>query len=101
MTQSKHTATPWRESNNDENGLIVGPRGENIAEIFYSPDRPFIVRAVNSHELLLEACEEANRQLETMIQWAEAGDLPNALAIQMKRESFEKTKKALKQAEEA
>ena len=64
MTQAKHTATPWKT-------LTAKLAGDGLSTI-YSDDARYplalglreanaelIVRAVNSHEALVEACKEA------------------------------------------
>lgn len=83
----KHTPIPWRESENKDNGLIVGPNGENIGVVYNTKDRPFIVRAVNSHESLLEG-------LKFMLKYA-----PESMRIK-NPVGYVLAKEALKQAEE-
>ncbi len=72
-TKPQHTPTPWTRaitSAKNMDCLIVNERGKNIAGVFAHPDTgdadsEFIVRAVNSHEALLEACKRAS--FETQI----------------------------------
>jgi len=62
-----HTPTPWKltyyRTTDDKiiYDTLVGPNGENIVSEFYpdnNEDAEFIVRAVNSHEALLEASKK-------------------------------------------
>jgi hypothetical protein len=58
-TKTHHTPTPWRY--NPSQGLdreIIRHFGEVVGKIEKREDAEFIVRAVNSHEALLEAAKE-------------------------------------------
>lgn len=62
QSKQAHTPTPWRLK---EEWIITDSKGDTIAEVIgYSggfeqkPNGPFIVRACNSHEELLEVCHD-------------------------------------------
>lgn len=75
-TQAKHTPTPWNYSENSVNawsdsckdrGNIFSCQlrtGTHIPENQNEINAGFIVRAVNSHEELLEACKRVLAMLE-------------------------------------
>jgi len=64
IPEAKHTPTPWYISR-EENGIttIRGDKANGrlfaVADTLKREDAEFIVRAVNSHEALLEAAKEA------------------------------------------
>lgn len=56
MSDTKHTSTPWLVAGH----LIVSESGTSIAEIRplrAEANAEFIVRAVNAHDALLDACK--------------------------------------------
>lgn len=57
----QHTPTPWEQkSQSNGQAQIYGENGKTIAITYYNDeDAALIVRAVNSHEALLEAAKEA------------------------------------------
>jgi CO dehydrogenase/acetyl-CoA synthase epsilon subunit len=66
---NQHTKKPWRLG--DAGYTIFGPKTENplptvVAKVFHKENATFIVRAVNSHEELLEAAKMAFKLLEKM-----------------------------------
>jgi hypothetical protein len=67
---SKHTPTPWRVTEHERNdesialcihsdamGMPICRLGGNISQINVEANAEFIVRAVNSHDKLVEAAE--------------------------------------------
>lgn len=72
---SEATARPWRNNTADETA-IVGRNMEDVASTFFgdedydknyatrAADAALIVKAVNSHEALVKALEEARVQIE-------------------------------------
>ena len=58
-TEVKHSPTPFTS----RGSIVYGPNGLLIAETksfnFLYEDAAFIVRACNSHEVLVEACKKA------------------------------------------
>jgi len=66
-TQSKHTATPWKVDNklkqyvvaDEVVGVRVGYPILSCCTENEETNAEFIVRAVNSHEALVEACNDA------------------------------------------
>lgn len=68
-TKQEHTPTPWnvtKDSHPDMEGSIWidSKTIEKPALCFNEADAAFIVRAVNSHEELLEACKEIVRYMK-------------------------------------
>jgi hypothetical protein len=58
----EHTATPWFETNigeivDGEVHIKAGKSGNTVAIVFTEADADFVVRAVNAHEELLDACK--------------------------------------------
>lgn len=51
----QHTPTPWYESQIADGTWVIGAGQDHWAEDLTQEDAEFIVRAVNSHELLLTA----------------------------------------------
>ena len=68
MTIKKHTPAPWHV---DGNGCSIATKGGQIAKIrpVYmdraqrEANAEFIVRSVNSHEALIDACKDALKAL--------------------------------------
>lgn len=68
--KTTHTPTPWTTfQSQGENGAITDGNGNVIAEGLTEENAAFIVRAVNSHEALLEAA----KVLVNSIKWS--GDI--------------------------
>ena len=79
MTKVKHTETPWTVSANTiraQSSLLLATIKEHLESnnVPQQANAEFIVRAVNNHELLLEACKEAkynlSRRSETSQKWS-------------------------------
>lgn len=59
--KATHTPTPWTLDvrRNGVTYVLLDSLGNEIAEILLRDDAKFIVRAVNAHEVMLEALKEA------------------------------------------
>ncbi len=80
-TKSEHTPTPWKFKQEMKTGmfLVIGPQNEDIAVVdegFGGGDTQFIVRAVNAHDDLVAAAQNARNVLAALI----TGDLKGVKA---------------------
>ena len=99
-TGAKHTPTPWRvidELRNSNKELLICGDEAVVCQINAYPhynkgDADFIVRSVNSHEALVEACKKVTKRLCDM------GDL-STFDNGRKLSSITLLTQALKQAE--
>ena len=90
MTQNKYTAKPNKlEDNLDDDLLSMG---------YTQHATDFIVRAVNSHDLLVAACKDA---LVMLCDLADEVSQDNYGLLDRFREAKNTVEEALKQAEEA
>jgi hypothetical protein len=100
MTQ-KHTALPWKLSDQDLGTFLKCGNGYPIAIISENPDckanAALIVRAVNSHYELLAALKDATRIVEQCGQWQDT----NETTTQIFKEEIEKFEAAISKAEAA
>lgn len=55
---AKHTPTPWKSGYME---MILDQNDKRVASVFNLADAAFIVRAVNSHEAMLEALKETSK----------------------------------------
>lgn len=96
---AQHTPTPL--SHNDEFSILGGKDPQHqivVAEVYTKADRDFIVRAVNSHSLLVEALKELlDHEGERVIC---NGGLPIEIDSKALEIAKNKAVEALKQAEE-
>jgi len=72
QTDAKHTETPWtvchtaRHEKHGQSAIYAEPNGRGVTIVYDGvADAEFIVRAVNSHDDLLELIERALPYIET------------------------------------
>jgi hypothetical protein len=75
--EAKHTPTPWKLDQDDR--FVNGPKGQAIfgalgdgSDETHTANAEFIVRAVNSHEALLEAAKEMLEEHSKLLKMAGA-----------------------------
>jgi hypothetical protein len=75
---SEHTPAPW----SSDGPTVRGPNGEWLVDEWFNPaNAAFIVRAVNSHEALVEALKEAGLWLHALVPATVRAQIDAALAL--------------------
>lgn len=59
--KSKHSPTPWKYEAGHSYGYIEGPEQNDESAGFGKADAAFIVRAANSHDILVKSISEASK----------------------------------------
>ena len=98
IEKQAHTPTPWRSSQMGSEGARILPDYGDIRErtkyiaivngrdtVTDFANAEFIVRSVNSHEALVEACIQADLQIEYMQSKFKETGTGNAIRTQLQR----------------
>lgn len=81
MTEQKHSPLKWklRKGFTVTKNVIIDTNEKTVAIITHSPDADLIVKAVNSHQPLIDACKMALEKEKFNSVYHSSAPIPRAL----------------------